>query len=492
MRRGAGSCGSADDAARLAAARRRPTGTKEGCAEGDCGACTVVLARLRGRARRLRAGQRLHPARRPGRRRRGRHGRGPRRRERRLHPVQQAMVEQHGSQCGFCTPGFVMCLFALYQDGAAAGGARRRCSTRSPAISAAAPATGPIVDAALQACARRRPATASPRDARRAGLARLADDGRRRLRRRQGALLRRARDRGGARRPLSAPSRTPSLVAGATDVGLWVTKALADPPQGHLPRPRRASSTQIERTGERAGASAPASACARAMPPARRHRSRPRRADAPLRLASRCAPPAPSAATSPTARRSATSPPRLIALGATLELRARRPSGARCRSRTSSSPTASRTASPASSSRARARAQARRERALPRLQDDQALRRGHLRRAGRVPLHASTDARIAAARIAFGGMAGTPHARARLRGGARRREPRRPAHLERRRSPRSARDFTPLDRPCAPPPTTGRRRAQPAAQGADRDRRRARRSTDARRRASREQAAMPR
>src|SRR5271165_5738712 len=87
-------------------------GTKEGCAEGDCGACTVVLRKVvDGRlvyrpinACILLAGQAdgsdvivvddlANGV---------------------LHPVQQAMVEQHGSQCGFCTPGFVMALFALY------------------------------------------------------------------------------------------------------------------------------------------------------------------------------------------------------------------------------------------------------------------------------------------------------------------------------------------------------------------------------------------
>ena len=96
---------------------RQLPGTKEGCAEGDCGACTVVVAESRGDGtlawKPVNACIRLIPSldgkavftveslRTPS---------GA------LHPVQQALVECHGSQCGFCTPGFAMSLFGLYKN----------------------------------------------------------------------------------------------------------------------------------------------------------------------------------------------------------------------------------------------------------------------------------------------------------------------------------------------------------------------------------------
>ena len=94
----------------------KKTGTKEGCAEGGCGACTVVIGELKNNKVNYRAvnscimflptlqGKQLilvedlifkNDS---------------------LHPVQEAMVNYHGSQCGFCTPGFVMSLFAMFKN----------------------------------------------------------------------------------------------------------------------------------------------------------------------------------------------------------------------------------------------------------------------------------------------------------------------------------------------------------------------------------------
>ena len=100
---------------------RRLTGTKEGCAEGDCGACTVVIGQLcqdsAGRDRvslsPINACIRLLPT---------LDGTAVftveslKAASGALHPTQQAMIDCHGSQCGFCTPGFVMSLFALFKN----------------------------------------------------------------------------------------------------------------------------------------------------------------------------------------------------------------------------------------------------------------------------------------------------------------------------------------------------------------------------------------
>src|SRR5262245_31824119 len=125
---------------------KRLTGTKEGCAEGDCGACTVVIGELddgRVRYRGVNAcilllgmleGRSVTTVEAL----RGADGR--------LHPVQQALVDAHGSQCGFCTPGFVMSLYALYLSEARPGAGRIndvlagnlcRCTGYGPIVRAA-------------------------------------------------------------------------------------------------------------------------------------------------------------------------------------------------------------------------------------------------------------------------------------------------------------------------------------------------------------------
>src|SRR5256885_7568092 len=93
------------------------TGSKEGCAEGDCGACSVAIIERDARGKAcyrsinsclvpfgLLAGREIVSV----------EGVAC---ERKLHPVQQKMVECHGSQCGYCTPGFIMSLFEGYYRG---------------------------------------------------------------------------------------------------------------------------------------------------------------------------------------------------------------------------------------------------------------------------------------------------------------------------------------------------------------------------------------
>ena len=91
------------------------SGSKEGCAEGDCGACTVVIADAINNQIEYKAvnaciqflptldGKALFTV------------ESLKQQDGSLHPVQKALVDYHGSQCGFCTPGFVMSLYALYK-----------------------------------------------------------------------------------------------------------------------------------------------------------------------------------------------------------------------------------------------------------------------------------------------------------------------------------------------------------------------------------------
>lgn len=180
---------------------RHMSGTKEGCNEGDCGACTVMVTDATG-ARALNACI-LFLAQLHGKAVRTVEGiSGP---DGTLHPVQDAMIANHGAQCGFCTPGFVVSMATAHLNGARnfddqLAGNLCRCTGYAPIVRAAKAAAGqPVPDwmrddiSALQAGAD-------------AALPQSADE-------------------------LAAwycenPDGT--LIGGATDVGLWVTKQMRD------------------------------------------------------------------------------------------------------------------------------------------------------------------------------------------------------------------------------------------------------------------------
>ena len=191
---------------------RRLTGTKEACCEGDCGACTVMVTDPDGTARALNACILFLPQ---------LEGRAVRTVEGiaapkgALHPVQQAMIDHHGAQCGFCTPGFVVSMAVAHLNGRTdhddqLAGNLCRCTGYAPIIRAAEAASAAPVPDWMQADAEtlRDPGFSFPEI------------------------------RTGGHPPPASPGSADelaewylahtdaTLIAGATDVGLWLTKGL--------------------------------------------------------------------------------------------------------------------------------------------------------------------------------------------------------------------------------------------------------------------------
>jgi xanthine dehydrogenase small subunit len=207
---------------------QRAIGTKEGCAEGDCGACAVVIARERD-------GHLVHESvnscitllgqidgaelitvedlAENG----------------ALHPVQEAMARLHGSQCGFCTPGIVMSLFAHYHS---CDGRTSRDTINDVLAGNLCRCTGyrPIVDSALEVCRTGADDHFTRKTAARLAALRALDDKVDVFVGDEGSFFAApASEQSFARLYLQHPDAT--IVAGATDVGLWITKKLTPLPK---------------------------------------------------------------------------------------------------------------------------------------------------------------------------------------------------------------------------------------------------------------------